>query len=318
MSLLEPLPRWKVVFMGTPLFATPVLEKLIEQENVVAIYTQPDRPRGRGQKMLPSPMKEIARNYHILCFQPPHFKETSTLEDLRALKPDLIIVIAYGLFLPKSVLDIPVHKTLNIHPSLLPKYRGAAPIQWALINGDSEIGVTILYVTPKMDAGDILLQKKVKILEEDTSETLQTKLSALGADLLMETISKLKNHTLTPLPQNPKEVSCAPKLSKDMGRLDWTKPARTLFNLIRGANPWPGTYTLLGRELLKIHRAKVIHETFSGKAGKIHAVTQEGIEVETPRGLLLLTEVQKPNKRKMKASEFLKGQKIALESYLGT
>ncbi|MBI3019260.1 MAG: methionyl-tRNA formyltransferase [Deltaproteobacteria bacterium] len=318
MRLPEPLAKWKVVFMGTPSFAIPVLEKLIEKENVVALYTQPDRPRGRGQKTLPSPIKEMAQKYHIPCFQPPHFKSNSTVEELKNLHPDLIVVIAYGLFLPKSILDIPLHKTLNIHPSLLPKYRGAAPIQWALINGDHQTGVTILYVTPKMDAGDMLLQKKIEILEEDTCDSLQTKLSALGANLLIETISGLKNHSLTPIPQNPKEVSQAPKLSKEIGHIDWTKSARTLFNLIRGANPWPGTTTVLEKEPLKIHRARVTHETFQGKAGKIHSLTEDGIEVETCLGLLLLTEVQKPNKRKMKASEFLKGQKITLGSYLGT
>lgn len=311
-------PKWNVVFMGTPSFALPSLKKLIEKENVIAVYTQPDRPRGRGQKTLPSPIKEMAEEYRIPCFQPLHFKNRSTIEELKALDPDLIVVIAYGLFLPKSVLDIPPHKTLNIHPSLLPKYRGAAPIQWALINGDAETGVTILYVTPQMDAGDMLLQKKIKIREEDTYDSLQTKLSTLGADLLLETISGLKNRTLTPTPQNPKNVSQAPKLSKDIGHLDWSQSARTLYNLIRGANPWPGTTTFLETELLKIHAARVTDELFQGKAGKIHALTSEGMEVETPKGLLLLTEVQKPNKRKMKASEFLKGQKIALGSYLGT
>ena len=318
MSLLKTLAQWKVVFMGTPSFAAPVLEKLVEKENVIAVYTQPDRPRGRGQKILPSPIKEVAQKYHIACFQPPHFKDTSTIEELKKIKPDLIVVIAYGLFLPQSVLDIPVHKTLNIHPSLLPKYRGAAPIQWTLMNGDRETGVTVLYVTHHMDAGDILLQKKIEILEEDSSETLQTKLITLGTDLLMETILGLKENSLVPIPQNPQEVSHAPKLSKDMGRIDWTKPARILFNLIRGANPWPGTYTFLQKEVLKIHCAKITDETFQGKAGKIHSLTENGIEVETPQGLLLLTEVQKPNKRKMNASEFLKGQKLSLGSYLGT
>ena len=318
MSLLEPSAKWKIVFMGTPLFAAPVLEKLIEKENVIAIYTQPDRPRGRGQKTLPSLIKEMAQKYRIPCFQPLHFKAPSTLEELKALKPDLIVVIAYGLFLPQRVLDIPPHKTLNIHPSLLPKYRGAAPLQWALIHGDHETGVTVLYVTPQMDAGDILLQKKIEILEEDTLETLQTKLSILGADLLIETIGGLKTNSLIPRLQDPKNISLAPKLSKEMGLLHWTQPARALFNLIRGANPWPGTYTILGKEVLKIHGAKVTDETFQGKAGKIHSLIENGIEVETPRGLLLLTEVQKPNKRKMNASEFLKGQKITLGSYLGT
>ena len=312
------ISKWNVVFMGTPSFAIPVLEKLIEKENVVAVYTQPDRPRGRGQKTLPSPIKEMAEKHHIPCFQPPHFKSTSTVEELKALHPDLIVVIAYGLFLPKSILDIPLHKTLNVHPSLLPKYRGAAPIQWALMNGDRETGVTILYVTPKMDAGDLLLQKKIDILEEDTCDFLQTKLSTLGADLLIETILGLKNKTLSSIPQNQKFVSQAPKLSKEMGHIDWSRPARTLFNLIRGANPWPGTTTFLENEPLKIHSAKVTDETFQGKAGKIHSLTEDGIEVETPEGLLLLTEVQKPNKRKMKASEFLKGQKISLGLFLGS
>lgn len=314
--------KWKVVFMGTPLFAIPVLEKLIENEDVIAVYTQPDRPSGRGQKMTPPPVKTVAQKHHIPCFQPPHFKKASTIEELKSLHPDLIVIIAYGLFLPKSVLDIPPHQTLNVHPSLLPQYRGAAPIQWALINGDAQTGVTILYVTPEMDAGDILMQKKVKISDEDTADSLQSKLCILGADLLIETLGGLKHHTITPRPQNPpknsKEISLSPKLSKEISEIDWTKPARTLFNLIRGANPWPGTYTYLQGELLKIHSAKVVSENFQGKAGKIHSMTEGGLVIETPQGLLLLTEVQKPNKRKMNASEFLKGQRIKPGSYLGT
>lgn len=306
---------WKIVFMGTPEFAKPSLAALIQKENVIAVYTQPDRPKGRGQKSIPSVIKEIALKNEIPCFQPETLKDESVLKQISSLAPDLIVVVAYGLFLPTKILSIPKYKVLNVHPSLLPKYRGAAPMQWALINGDSKTGVTILYMSSKMDAGDILLQKDIPILEEDNFESLQKKLSQLGAELLLRVIEGLKKDTITAKSQIETAVTLAPKLTKEIGCIDWNNPSRSIFNLIRGVTPWPGAHTKIDHTLLKIHSAKVVLEDFQGKPGRIHSLEKEGIVVETPKGCLLLTEVQKPNKRKMHASEFLRGQPLTIGSF---
>ncbi|MEK7790271.1 MAG: methionyl-tRNA formyltransferase [Deltaproteobacteria bacterium] len=301
---------WRIIFMGTPSFAISSLEGIAKKENVVAVFTQPDRPKGRGQKKTSPPIKEIAQKLKIPCFQPESLKSEPAIREIERLSPDLIVVVAYGLFLPKKILDIPKYKVINVHPSLLPKYRGAAPMQWALINGDKETGVTIAYIIEKMDAGDILMQKSIDIDDSDDYFSLEKKLSNIGSDLLSQTISFLRENKISPRPQNEKEATFAPKLRKEMGRINWQQPARFIFNLIRGANPWPGTFTLCDREPLKIHHAKLLTEEMAGIPGKIQTVSAEGISVETPKGVLLLTEVQKPNKKRMPVSEFLKGNPI--------
>lgn len=304
---LEP---WRIIFMGTPPFAIPSLEGIAKKENVVAVFTQPDRPKGRGQKKTPPPIKEIAQKLKIPCFQPESLKSERVVREIEMLSPDLMVVVAYGLFLPQKVLDIPKYKTINVHPSLLPKYRGAAPMQWALINGDKETGVTISYIIEKMDAGDILMQKSMDIHDSDDYFSLEKKLSNVGGDLLAKTISFLKENKISPRSQNEKEATFAPKLRKEMGRINWQQPARSILNLIRGTNPWPGTFTIYDRESLKIHHAKLLTEETAGIPGKIQTVSAEGISVETSKGVLLLTEVQKPNKKRMLISEFLKGNPI--------
>lgn len=301
---------WRIIFMGTPAFAIPSLEEIAKNENVVALFTQPDKPKGRGQKMSPPPIKEVANQLRIPCFQPETLKSETVIHQIKNLSPDLIVVVAYGLFLPQKVLDIPKHKTINVHPSLLPKYRGAAPMQWALINGDKETGVTIAYIIEKMDAGDILMQKSIDIDDSDDYFSLEKKLSNIGSDLLSKTISFLKENKISPRPQNEKKATFAPKLRKETGRINWQQPARSILNLIRGANPWPGTFTICDREPLKIHHAKLLTEETAGIPGKIQTVSTEGISVETSKGVLLLTEVQKPNKKRMPVSEFLKGNPI--------
>ena len=296
--------------MGTPVFAIPSLEGMAKSENVIAVFTQPDRPKGRGQKKTSPPIKETAEKLKIPCYQPESLKSETVINDIRRLTPELIVVVAYSLFLPKKVLEIPKHKTINLHPSLLPKYRGAAPMQWALINGDRETGITISYITEAMDAGDILNQETMVVNDSDSLMTLEHKLSLLGADLLCKTISSLKEDKISVRAQNEKEATFAPKLRKEMGQIDWKKSARSIFNLIRGANPWPGTFAALEGEPLKIHQAKIISEEKGGTPGKIQSVSNEGIAVETVRGVLLLTEVQKPNRKRMPVAEFLKGCQI--------
>lgn len=297
----------KIIFMGTPVFAIPSLEEIAKNENVIAVFSQPDRPKGRGQKTTPPPIKETAQKLNIPCYQPQSLKSEIVINDIQKLKPDLIVVVAYGLFLPTKVLEIPKYKTINVHPSLLPKYRGAAPMQWALINGDKQTGVTIAYITKAMDAGDILMQEASAIADSDTLTTLEQKLSRLGANLLGKTISLLKEDKISARAQNEKEVTFAPKLRKEMGFIDWKKSARSIFNLIRGANPWPGTFAIFQREPLKIHSAKIVSEEGAGTPGKIVSVSKEAIAIETSSGVLLLTEVQKPNRKRMPIAEFLKG-----------
>lgn len=301
---------WRIIFMGTPAFAIPSLERIAKKETVIAVFTQPDRPKGRGQKKTAPPIKEIAQKLKIPCFQPESLKSETAVHEIEMLSPDLVVVVAYGLFLPKKILDIPKYKVINVHPSLLPKYRGAAPMQWALINGDKETGVTIAYIIEKMDAGDILMQKSIDIDDSDDYFSLEKKLSNIGSDLLSKTISFLKENKISPRSQNEKEATFAPKLRKEMGRINWQQPAHSILNLIRGANPWPGTFTICDREPLKIHHAKLLTEERVGIPGKIQTVSAEGISVETSKGVLLLTEVQKPNKKRMPISEFLKGNPI--------
>ncbi len=310
-------PKWKIVFLGTPEFSIPPLKALLNTEQVVAVFTQPDRPKGRGQKISASPIRQFADQYQIPCFQPEKIQGKETVEKIKSLDPDLIVVVAYGLFIPSQILSIPKHKTLNIHPSLLPQYRGAAPMQWSLINGDTKTGVTILYVTPEMDAGDMLLQKEIIIDPNDTFETLHDRLSNLGASLLIETILGLKNNSITPVRQDPSQVTLAPKLTKEMGKIQWNKSAKEIFNLIRGANPWPGTYSSINGESLKICAARLVDEDEkeAGQPGKICDLRSDGIVIETSQGRLLLTEIQKPNKRKMTASEFLRGYRLNIGSF---
>lgn len=302
--------------MGTPIFTVPVLEALIQEEDVIAIYTQPDRPKGRGQKILPPPAKELAIKQGIPCFQPASLKSDETFRHFQTLKPDLTVVAAYGLFLPKRYLSVAHHQTINIHPSLLPKYRGAAPIQWALMNGDHETGVSIVYVTPKMDAGDILVQERLPIDQEEPANALGERLSHLGAKSLMKAIALIKQGSPSPVPQDDARVILAPKLTKEMGNIDWSKTAASIHNLIRGANPWPGTYTYFEGELLKIHAARVQDTQLKGKPGKVHAASKDELLIETGKGLLSLTEIQKPNKRKMSVSDFLKGYSVPVGSFL--
>lgn len=306
---------WKIIFLGTPEFAIPTLSALVQSEHVVAIFTQPDRPKGRGQKFAPPPVKIFAENHKIPCFQPEKIHNKEITERIKSFNPDLMVVVAYGLYIPSKILDIPQYKTINVHPSLLPQYRGAAPMQWALINGDSKTGVTILYVSPEMDAGDMLLQKEFPLDPNSTFESLHNNLSQVGAHLLIETIHGLKNQTLRPIPQDSSKATQAPKLTKEMGHIHWNKSAIEIYNLIRGANPWPGTYTVIQGEPLKICSARLLKETGNGTPGKVSGILEEGMVVETATGQLLLTEVQKPNKRKMTVLEFLRGNPLKIGSF---
>lgn len=318
--------KLRIVFMGTPEFAVPSLKALTELgENVVAIVTQPDKPKGRGKHLTPPPVKEFALKYNIPVLQSEKIRDQAAITGIRDLKPDIIVVIAYGKILPKAVLDIPLIGCINVHASLLPKYRGAAPINWAIINGEKETGVTTMLLDEGMDTGDMLLTERLEIGDDDTASSLHDRLKYVGADLLIKTIKGIKSETIRPIPQDDSQATYAPMLKKEDGRIDWTMKAEEIRNFIRGLNPWPGAYTRWDGKQIKIFKAEV--ETgvrpapASSKQGGQRAgvkeepgtvinISTKGIFVATGRNTLLITELQPENKNRMIASEFIKGYKI--------
>jgi methionyl-tRNA formyltransferase len=300
-----------IIFMGTPGFAIPSLTMLIASDNTIAgVVTQPDRPSGRGKKLTPPPVKTLALQHALPVLQPERVKEENVIQWLRSKKPDLIVVVAFGQILPPKILKIPSYGCINLHTSLLPQYRGAAPINWALINGEKKTGVSTILMNEWMDTGDIFLQMETKIEEKEDALTLSNRLSTLGAKLLLKTISQLKRGGLTPTPQNHSKVTYAPLLKKDDGHIDWRKNAQAIHSQIRGTLPWPGAFTYLDKKLLKIFNSVVIDEENRGSPGKIFQVGAEGIKVATGKECLLLTEVQLQGRKRMNAAEFIKGHPV--------
>ena len=303
----------RIVFMGTPEFATPTLQTLLEGDNhVVGVYTQPDQPSGRGMALHAPPVKKLAEAHGVPVFQPVKLRTQEALEPLRAWQPDLIIVVAYGKMLPNSVLTLPPLGCINVHASLLPKYRGAAPIQWAIARGERETGVTIMRISERMDAGDILLQKAIVIEEEETGGSLHDKLSTLGAEALLEALSLLQHNQLQAQPQNEAEATYAPMIKKEDGRIDWSLSAVVIERRVRAFTPWPSAYTTFAGKLLKIFKA---HLEKSGArsaadAGTVTETSPVHLLVATGEGQLSLLEVQLEGKRRMPIEEFLRGHAI--------
>ena len=296
--------------MGTPEFAVPSLRALIEVgENVVAIVTQPDKPRGRGKKLTPPPVREAALKHNIPVFQPEKIKDEPFITAISNFSPDVIAVVAYGKILPKAILDIPPKGCINVHASILPKYRGAAPINWAIINGEKETGITTMLLDEGMDTGDMLLTEKVEIRDDDTASSLHDRLKYIGADLLIKTIKGIKSETIRPIPQDDSQATYAPMLKKEDGRIDWTMKAEEIKNLIRGFFPWPGAYTRWDGKQIKIFKAEV-EAGVKEEPGTVINITTEGIFVATGKGILLIKELQPESKNKMTASEFVKGYRI--------
>jgi methionyl-tRNA formyltransferase len=294
--------------MGTPDFALPSLRTLLEAgEEVISVYTQPDRPKGRGRKSTPSPIKERALSYHLPVFQPVSLRDNLVQSQLAEQKPDLLIVVAYGLILPKTVLNTPTWGAVNVHASLLPKYRGAAPIQWAIISGEKETGVTTMRLDPGMDTGDILLQENEPIVETDTAQTLHDRLAEIGGRLLMETLIRLRQGTLIPQPQDSSLATYAPPLKKNQGEIHWDLSAEKIDWQIRGLFPWPGAFTFLQGKRLLIHRAEVEPVGVVGTPGTIHSLAGGSIQVHTGQGLLSLKDVQMEGHRRMSSEELLRG-----------
>lgn len=306
----------KIVFMGTPEFAVPSLKALVDSgEEVAAVVAQPDKPQGRGLKLSPPPTKVFAEERGITVLQPPGIRTEAFLRDLAELNPDIIIVAAYGKILPKSVLELPGFGCINVHASILPKYRGAAPVNWAIARGEKVTGVTIMRMDEGMDTGDILLTREVPIDDDDTGETLSGKLSLAGAELLLRALENLKRGELHPLKQNGSLATYAPMLKKEDGRIDWSKPAGEIRNLIRGMLPWPGAFTLLGGKLLKIYKAAISEG--AGKEGEVITAPQGVLRVMTGKGALDILELQIEGGKRLPSKDFLSGRKIEPGTVLG-
>lgn len=303
----------RIVFMGTPMFAVPSLRALIEAgHNIVAAITQPDKPRGRGLEPKSCPVKELAMASGIPVLEPAKLRDEAFLERLTGLAPELIAVVAYGKILPPSILKLPPMGCVNLHASLLPKYRGAAPINWAIINGEKETGACTMLLDEGMDTGGVLLCERVAIGEDDTAEDLLKTLSEKGAPLLSKTIGLLLEGAIKPVPQDNSLATYAAMLKKEDGRIDWTKNAQEIKDRVRGLYPWPGAFTTW-KGLLKIHIGRVADSTLPAGAGPgtVLGSTDRGILVACGAGVFEITELQPENKRRMSANEFLKGYRIS-------
>lgn len=306
-----------IVFMGTPEFAVPTLEKLTEFHHVAAAVTQPDKQKGRGKKLSFPPVKETALKYGIPVLQPVKARDEEFIETLEKLAPDVIVVVAYGQILPESILNIPKYGCINVHGSLLPKYRGAGPIQWAVLNGEKETGITTMYMEKGLDTGDMIDKAVLTMNKKETSGTLHDKLMVLGAELLIETLKKLEDKTAVRVKQNDDESSYAPMLSKEMGKIDFSKPAEEIERWIRGLNPWPSAYTELEGKTLKIWDADTICYDGQEKPGTVIDVTKKQIMVACGQGALALNEIQLSGKKRMTVQAFLAGAKINTGTLLG-
>lgn len=300
-----------IVFMGTPEFAVPSLKKLIENYNVTAVFTQPDRPKGRGKKLAMSPVKEEAVKHDIPVYQPLKIKnDKESIEALRSLAPDFIIVVAFGQILPKEVLEIPKLGCINLHASLLPKYRGAAPINWAIINGEAKSGNTTMLMDIGLDTGDMLLKSEYAVTEDMTAGDLHDILKEDGGDLLAETIEKLSRGELTREKQDDSKSCYASMLNKELAKIDWSENSIKIKNLIRGLNPWPVAYTEYDSEVMKIYEAKVMDRKTNYEPGTIISANKNGIEIACGDGVLLVKKIQFPGGKALTVEEYLRGNTI--------
>lgn len=300
----------RLIFCGTPQFAVPTFQKLLAEDfRIELVVTQPDEPAGRGYEVKPPPVKQVAEKAGIRVFQPAKLKDPATQEFLSPYRPDAMVVVAYGRIIPPWMIDLPRLGCINLHASLLPKYRGAAPMQWALMRGERVTGVTTMMIDPGMDTGDILLQREVEIREEDTAETLAERLSVLGAELMVETLRGLERGEITPRPQEHSQATLAPMLKKEHGRMDWSLPAQELAWRVRGLRPWPGAYTTLRGKNLHVWAAVALPAeaasslepgTLVAERGKLHVVCGQGTRLE-------IKELQGEGRKRLAALEFLNG-----------
>lgn len=303
----------KIIYAGTPDFAVPTLERLYEENyppNLV--ISQKDRRRGRGKKLQYTPVKKKAIDLGIEVFQPEDINSKNSIEKIKSINPDIIIVAAFGQILKKELLDIPRYGCINIHASLLPKYRGAAPINWAIINGEKDTGITIMDMEEGLDTGDIISQRSIPIEEDDDSQSLHDKLSVLGSELIIETITNITRGKYKKTSQDDSLSSYAPRIFRETGKIDWNTKGEDIFNLVRGLKPWPGTYSYYQDEVIKIHRVRIEPQIKKGEPGEIVKVDNNGIYVNCLDNTIVIEELQFPNKIKMSTRDYLAGNSIKL------
>ncbi len=309
---------YRIIFMGTPDFAIPSLQHLLAgPDEVVAVVTQPDRPKGRGRKLAAPPVKELALEAGLPVLQPTEIKSDAYLEELASYKPDLIIVTAYGRILPKRILDLPPLGTINVHGSLLPAYRGAAPIQWAVLNGDSITGVTIMQMDEGMDTGDILLTAETPISSEDTAGSLFDRIAELGGVTLGNALERLRAGNLPPCKQDESLATFSPPLTKEQGQIDWSKSAQEISCQIRGLDPWPTAYTFIDGKRLRLFRPSVVSQTSQEAPGTVIRADKGGLLIAAGEKCLLATELQSEGSRRMEVGTYLQGRKIKTGTKLG-
>lgn len=306
------MSKLKTIFMGTPDFAVPCLEVLQAKTEVLAVITQPDRPKGRGHNLQASPVKQKALEYNLPVLQPEKIKTEEFTAELEKLQPDLIVVVAFGQILSQRILDIPPLGCVNVHASLLPRYRGAAPIHWSIINGEKETGVTTMLMDAGLDTGDMLLKDKVAITEEMTTEELHDQLMAMGGKLLAETVDGLANGTITPEKQDDSISNYAGMLNKETGHIDWSKSAVEIHNLIRGLNSWPVAWSMKDGKNYKFWRTKVENSNSDKVPGTVVELRKNSFCVATGEGLLEVLEIQPPSKKRMSAGDLLRGHGVAV------
>lgn len=298
----------KIIFMGTPPFSVPILTMLHEEGyDIVGVVTQPDRPVGRKRVMTPTPVKEEALRLGLPVYQPDRLSKSEELEQLINLQPDLIVTAAYGQIVPNELLDVPRLRSVNVHASLLPKYRGGAPIHQAIIDGEKETGVTIMYMEEKLDAGNMIAKRAIPITDEDDTGTMFDKLSLVGRDLLKETMPAIIAGTNDSIPQDESLVTFASNITREQERIDWNKSARQIFNHVRGLHPWPVAYTTFDGENVKIYRTSIVDETSKGTPGMIMKMSKNELYVQTGEGILSILELQPAGKKKVDVVSFING-----------
>lgn len=306
-----PNKRFRIIFMGTPDFAVPALHKLLNgPDHVVAVITQPDRPKGRGKKLCSPPVKLAAEQAGIPVLQPFKIRTEEFLDTLKGYSPDLIVVAAYGRILPSTILSLPPLGCINIHGSLLPRHRGAAPIQWAIINGDSEAGVTIMQMDADMDTGDILLSAAIPLTDDETAGSLFDKLADLGGTTLAQALDLLRLGQLFPIEQNHNLATSSPPLSKEDGCLNWNKPALELHRLIRGLDPWPAAYSFIDGQRFRLFSPELVHRECEHPAGTLILADQQGLLIATAKDCLRIKEIQPEGKKRMTAEAYLCGHPL--------
>ena len=308
----------RIVFMGTPDIAAGCLQKLIDEKcEIIGVVTQPDKPQNRGKKLGMPPVKELALKYNLPVYQPIKARDEEFIETLKELNPDVIVVVAFGQILPKSILDIPKLGCINVHVSLLPKYRGAAPINWVIINGEEKTGVTTMYMDEGLDTGDMILTEAFNLDDEITAGELHDKMMVSGAETLIKTLDLIEKGIAPRIPQNHEEFSYAPMMNKSLGHINWNKSGKEVHNLVRGVNPWPSAYTLYNDLTMKVWKTRMLDETSEKAPGTILKVDKDGIRVSTKDNVVLIEEIQMPGKKRVQVSEYIKGNSIENNIVLG-